>query len=169
MEEELLIKTLKNIESTAKNLDQLIILTNIRGAENILDYKLKDVARVTKFLRKCQRCGEYFLPVYVNRSTQVFCGKGCRNYSTREHKFELHLDEYQRPLDLLRKNIYERKYRANRDNLKYNSAEFEMILKKISILLKTRKQVTREIYFDKVNKLYDEFYSVVEKDKLLNK
>ena len=155
-----------NIRKMAINIEQIVyLLENIKGAEYIKDYKLKDIQNLDKIIKKCKRCGNDFIPNPNFKQHQRFCDIRCRNQSTRAHKYELKLDERQRPIDLLRKAIYERKYRAIRDNVDINIKEYKIILKKLTALVKVRWNMTEKEYNKRLSDLQYKYDQLVKCEK----
>lgn len=112
--------------------------------ENIIEYKYKDLFNLNKIVKVCPRCNKQFIPNYNSRNTQMYCGDDCRYNSTQETRKELHFDDRYRKIDNLRKLIYEKKYRARRDN-KHISDDmtdtYEVILLECKSLVKDRKKI----------------------------
>lgn len=112
--------------------------------ENIIEYKYKDLFNLSKVVKVCPRCNKQFIPNYNSRNTQMYCGDDCRYNSTQETRKELHFDDRYRKIDNLRKLIYEKKYRARRDN-KHISDDmtdtYEVILLECKSLVKDRKKI----------------------------
>lgn len=154
------------IKELANEISNIIDGWNLLGKENLIEYKFYDMQQLDKIIRKCNRCGKYFVPKLNNRNTQKFCDIECRNQSTNEHKFVLKLDKYQRPVDLLRKAMYERIYRAKRDNKKLACAkEYDEILLKLRQLVKKRKKISDKEYFKEFKELKKQYYEVTKSTK----
>ena len=154
-----------SIKRWADNIEQIVCLANIKGKEYITNYKVKDLFIIDELLRKCERCGNYFLPNPNFKQYQKYCDIHCRNKATKTHRYELKLDERQRPVDLLRKSIYERKYRARRDNVVIDVDSYNTILKKLSVLVKQRWNITETEYNNKIADLQYEYDTVVQRGK----
>ena len=155
------------IKELADEISNIINGWNIIGKENLIEYRFYDMQCLDKIIRKCNRCGKQFVPKLNNRNTQKFCGIECRNQSTNEHKFVLKLDKYQRPVDLLRKSMYERIYRAKRDNKKLPCAkDYEKILFKLRMLIKKRGKISDKEYFKEFAELKKQYNEIT---KLTNK
>lgn len=122
--------------------------------QNIYDYKYKDLLDVEQILKVCPRCMKVFVPAYNSKNTQIYCSDDCRYNSTQDTRKELKRDRRYDKIDNLRKLIYERKYRARRDNknIKENDLEnFEIILLECKSLVKDRKKIP---YYE-FNKRYE--------------
>jgi len=159
------LNILSDVVVNASEIEKLIFSTDIKGKDYILEYKLIDLKQLQSIVRKCVRCGEYFIPNPNNKRQQVYCGAICRNQATRKNRYVYHLDEYQRPVDLLRKTIYERKYRAIRDGKYFNIDEYEVILKKLTLLLAKRNKIAKDEYFKEYDELYRQYEIAVKNQK----
>ena len=159
------LDALSDVVKRAADIQQILSLTNIKGANYLLEYKLIDFMQILSLVKKCPKCNEYFFPNPTTKRLQVYCGAICRNKATNENKYVKHLDEYQRPVDLLRKNIYERKYRARRDNLEIDIAGYNLILKRLSTLVKSRWKMTKEEYEKQLTDLQYDYDTLVQKGK----
>lgn len=159
------LQALADVVHKSADIEQLIYLTELKGKDYILDYKLRDLRQIQSLIKKCVRCGEYFIPNPNTKRHQVYCGVICRNQATRINRYIYHLDEFQKPVDLLRKQIYERKYRANRDGKYFNLHDYEVILRKLSTLLSQRNKVSKEEYFTLYNLIYKEYEEAVKRQK----
>lgn len=155
-----------NIKKWSENIEEIVYLSeNLKGKEYIKNYKLKDIQHIDKFVRKCERCGKDFIPNPNFKKYQKYCDIHCRNQATRINRYEIKLDERQRPVDLLRKTIYERKYRARRDNLEIDIAGYNLILKRLSTLVKSRWKMTKEEYEKQLTDLQYDYDTLVRKGK----
>ena len=159
------LKTLGEIVAKSRDIEQLIYLTNLNGVEHIRNYKLADIMRIQSLIKKCVYCGEYFLPNSTAINRQVYCNIFCKNRDTNECRYK-NLDEFQKPVDALRKSIYERRYRAKKNNKYFNSSDYNLILKKLSRLLAKRNKISKEEYFKQYNELYLSYREAVKKQKL---
>lgn len=163
--EEAELKVLGDVVKKSRDIEQLMYLINLNGIEHIRNYKLADLMRVQSVIKKCVRCGEYFLPNPNFLHHQVYCGIVCRNQASGENRAKYKLDEFQKPVDSLRKAIYERKYRALRDGKYYNAGDYDIILKKLSRLLAKRYKISKEEYFKQYNDLCVRYKEAVKKQK----
>ena len=155
-----------NIKKWAENIEEIVYLSeNLKGKEYIKDYKLKDIQCIDKLVRKCARCGKDFIPNPNFKKYQKYCDIHCRNQATRDNRYEIKLDERQRPVDLLRKTIYERKYRARRDGIEIDIAGYNSILRRLSTLVKSRWKMTKEEYEKQLSDLQYDYDTLVQKGK----
>lgn len=155
-----------NIIKWGVSIEQLIYLVeDIKGKEYIQNYKLKDIQHIDNIIKKCERCGKYFIPNPNFKKHQKFCDKRCRNQATRDHKYILNLDEKQRQVDLLRKSIYERKYRARRDDSNISMDKYDILLKKLKVLVKSRFDYSKDEYDNMMYEFYKEYNRIVKEDK----
>lgn len=154
-----------NIKKLSINIEQIIYLADIKGKEYVKEYKLIDIQNIDKLLRKCDRCGEYFLPNPNYKKWQKYCDIHCRNLSTKEKRTEIKLDKRQRPIDLLRKSIYEREYRARRENIEIDTEAFSLLLKKLTVLVKQRWNISENEYNRKMTELQEEYDTIVQRGK----
>lgn len=128
--------------------------------ENIIEYKYKDLFNVKNIVKVCPRCGKVFVPNYNSRNTQIYCGDDCRYNSTQDTRKELYFDDRYRKIDNLRKLIYEKKYRAKRDNKQLTSdveKGFEQILGGCKRLTKDRKKITLYEFTKRYDKLMQQY------------
>lgn len=158
-------KSYKVIINWADNIEQMLYLLDIKGEQYIKDYKLKDIQQIDKLVRKCERCGKDFLPNPNFKTYQKYCDIHCRNKATRESRYNLNLDERQRPVDLLRKAIYERRYRARRDNIPINEEGYEVILRKLTKVVKSRWKLSQDEFDKQMEDLQYEYDKLVEAGK----
>lgn len=158
-------RAINDIIKYATNIEQLIYFLDVKGKDYAKDYKLDTLMNIKSVLKKCVRCGQYFLPNPNTLNHQIYCGIACRNQATRDIRYKYKLDEYQKPVDLLRKQIYERKYRANRDGKYFNQEDYNIILRKLSILLSKRNVISKNEFFKQYSDLYTEYREAVKKQK----
>lgn len=158
-------KSYEVIINWANDIEQMLYLLDIKGKQYIKDYKLKDIQQIDKIIRKCERCGKDFLPNPNFKVYQKYCDIHCRNKSTRDHRYDLKLDERQRPVDLLRKTIYERRYRARRDNITINEEGYEAILRKLTLLVKSRWKLSQDEFDKQMEDLQYEYDKLVKDGK----
>lgn len=112
--------------------------------ENIIEYKYKDLFNLEKIVKVCPRCNKQFIPSYNCRNVQQFCGDDCRYNSTQDTRKVMKQDGRYKKIDNLRKLIYEKKYRARRDNKNLNEDNldtYEVILLECKSLVKDRKKI----------------------------
>lgn len=159
------LDALADVTKRATDIHQILNLTNIKGENYLLEYKLIDLLQIQSLVKKCPKCGEYFFPNPTTKRLQVYCGAVCRNVATNEHKYVKHLDKYQRPVDLLRKNIYERRYRANRDDKYFNEADYLAVLRRLKVLVKEKKYMSDEEYFNKLDDITRDYETAVKIQK----
>ena len=159
------LDVLSDVVKRATDIQQILSLTNIKGANYLLEYKLIDFMQILSLVKKCPKCNEYFFPNPTTKRLQVYCGAICRNKATNENKYVKHLDEYQRPVDLLRKNIYERRYRAQRDGKYFNEADYQAVLKRLKALVKQKDLMSRDEYFNKLDDITKDYELAVKAQK----
>ena len=152
-----------NIKKWAQDIEQYVYLLDAKGVAHLKNYKLADLQEIDKYIKVCIRCGSTFVPNYNYRQWQIYCCKQCRDTATRDNKFILKLDKEQKAVDLLRKSIYERRYRAKRDNKAFNEQAFSILQKKLSILVKQRKTMKSKQFYNELDTLYDEYYRLTGK------
>ena len=158
-------QVVNSIKKWSDNIEQIIYLADIKGKEHIENYRLKDFQNIYKLMRKCERCGKEFLPHPNFKKWQKYCDIQCRNQATCINRYEIKLDDRQRPVDLLRKSIYERKYRARRDNISIDIDSFDILLKKLTVLVKQRWDLTEQDYNNKITDLYKDYKTIVQRGK----
>lgn len=154
-----------NIEKWAYDIEQITYLINIKGKEYIQNYKLRDLQNISKLIKKCERCDKYFIPNPNLKHWQKYCDIKCRNQATRDNSYKIKLDTRQRPIDLLRKTIYERKYRARRDNIDIDLVSYNILLKKLTSLVKHRWSYTEAEFNNKFEDLQYEYITIVQRDR----
>lgn len=155
-------EVLNNVKKWAINIEQLIYLTdNIKGKEHLKAYKLVDLQQLGTVIKKCERCDNYFIPNPNLKKWQKFCDIHCRNKAVSEGVYQRRLDARQKPIDLLRKSIYERKFRANRDNYEIDMVGYGILLKKLTTLSKTRWNMTDKEFKKKMDDLHYEYDTLV--------
>lgn len=123
--------------------------------ENIIEYKYKDLFNIEKIIRECHRCNKKFIPKYNTRNTQIYCCDDCRYNSTQETRKVIKQDGRYKKIDRLRKLIYEKRYRANKENKPLKESieqEYINILMDCRHLSTKRKHLTQYEF----NKTYDE-------------
>ena len=153
------------IKQYADDMQKVINNTDINGNENMQIYTLDDLKHIDKYIKVCERCGKLFIPKVANRTSQKYCDKYCRNQATRTQRYEIKLDKRQRPVDLLRKTIYERKYRARRDNIPLDTTGYDIILKKLQQLVRRRWEISQKEYDTEMSQLHREYDSLVMAQK----
>ena len=159
-----IIDSLKAVVDKAVDIEQILKLTNMKGIQYLPDYKLDDLKKIQSLVRKCVICHEYYLPNPVTKRLQVYCSPKCRNTVIKSSSVS-NLDKYKRPLDLIRKNIYIRRYRAQKDNKYFNEAEYSAILKRIQVLLKNQKYLSDDEYFKQIDDITDAYELAIKRQR----
>lgn len=158
-------KILNAIKEWSINIEQMIELSEINGKDHIKEYKLKDIQQLDKIIKKCVRCGKYFIPNPNFKQHQIYCDKNCRNISIQQGVYTSKLDDKMRQIDLLRKTIYERKYRVNRDNLDVSLKEYNIILQELKRLSPQRNNISTNVFEEEMQKLREDYHTLVKRDK----
>lgn len=144
------------------------LLLRVNGKQNIKEYKYLDLLCLDKYIKTCARCGKQFIPNYNTRNIQIYCDINCRYEATSEKRYNYKLDKYHRPVDLLRKAIYERIYRANKLNKPIQNYDgLQEILKDLTALLKKRQLVTDEEYFKEFAQIKEQYNKLTHKTNKL--
>ena len=151
-----------NVKKLSNNIEQLMYLTDIKGKEYVKDYKLEDFQNIDKIVKICERCGKWFLPNFNFKQHQKYCDKYCRNEATNENRYKIKLDARQKPIDLLRKAIYETKYRIKRDKKQLDTQGLNAILKSLMILVKHRWEITEEEYNSRLSELQGKYETILQ-------
>ena len=144
---------IKHIKHLGKALKQTIEAMDIQDKHNLYEYHYEDLTHLEDFIRPCKRCGKYYFPKLNGKNHQKFCGDACRYNTTLETaKKKKKLDYKYRQIDLLRKVIYEYRYRCQRDNIKWTLEEkitYERILVELTNLRQHKDEYNKRD-FDKV-------------------
>lgn len=151
-----------NVKKISNSIEQLIYLTDIKGKEYVKNYKLEDFQNIDKLAKICERCGKWFLPNFNFKQHQKYCDKYCRNEATNENRYKIKLDARQKPIDLLRKAIYETRYRAKRDGNQLDLQGLNAILKNLSILIKHRWELSEDEYRNRLSNLQEKYATILQ-------
>ena len=156
-------KQLLNIQIKSEEIIKQIEQLDILNSNYLYEYKILELKNICSIIKECPRCKKYFIPAYSNIVNQIYCDKKCRNVITRQHRYEIKLDKYQKPVDMLRKTIYERRYRFRRDNITVDETPYVAILKKLTALRKLSKVIPEQEFFNKLNQLREEYIQISRK------
>jgi ribosomal protein S27AE len=140
-----------------------IELLNIENRENLKDYRLQDFIEIEDRIKVCPRCGKRFIPLYVNKDRQLYCGDDCRYNSTQDTRKEYKQDIRYHKIDSLRKLVYEHKYRARRDSKPLSesrSVKYEYILSQLKPLVRKRHTLSNYEFNKQLDELYKIYRSV---------
>lgn len=152
------MNNIEAIKLLATGIEKHIDSLDLDKSYNLYEYRLKDFLQLDTVIRKCTRCGKLFVPKLGSIGIQQYCSDDCRYNSTLETRKIIKQDEKYHKIDSLRKLIYEKKYRAKRDNkpLKENiSIAYEEILKDLKHLTRIRNKIPTKQF----NKEYDILYA----------
>ena len=144
---------INRIKQIATELKQAFEDLGVENPHNLNEYHYKDLIHIDEYIKTCKRCGKYFFPSLNGKVHQKFCGDACRYNTTLETaKKKKKMDYKYRQIDLLRKVIYEYRYRCLRDNIKWSLNEritFERILVELTQLRKDKDNYGKR-EFDKI-------------------
>lgn len=150
--------SIKAIQVLVAGIDNHISNLDVETKDNLLEYKYKDLYNIESLVRVCPRCNKVFIPRYVTKSSQQYCTDDCRYNSTQATRKVLKQDARYKKIDNLRKLIYERKYRARRDNIPLTqniNNIFEGILDELKSLTSKRKYLSEQEF----DKIYNELHT----------
>lgn len=148
-----MIEELNEIKRLTTELKQKVDSLDVQDKHNFNEYRYIDMVHLEDYIRPCKRCGKYFFPKLNGKHHQKFCGDACRYNTTLETAKRIKKMDYKyRQIDLLRKVIYEYRYRCNRDCIKWSLEEkvvYERILVELSHLRRHRNDYNKR-EFDKI-------------------
>ena len=150
------IDSIKAISILVTGIDKHIANIDVMNKENLYEYRYKDLQNMNAIIRRCARCNREFIPNMRMQNTQIYCGDDCRYNSTVTTRKVLKQDSRYKQIDNLRKLIYERQYRARKDNKPISDIEnkvFKSILNDIKKLTKDRKCITEYEFNKRYNNL----------------
>lgn len=151
------------IKEMASTVNVAIDRLNIQGAENLIKYSCADLMHLEDFIHECSRCGMNFISKRSFKTAQIFCSADCRYNSTRADRKDKRMDKYERPVDLLRKTIYERMYRARRDGIDMpNADEIRLILTQLKVLRRKRNKMEYGEYLQQCVLLRDKYKTLIK-------
>lgn len=156
---------IENIKQLAEKIEYIISNTDIKCKGNIAEYKLSDLQNIDTVIKQCKSCKKYFIPSFYYKNHQQYCTVTCRDTQTTIKKYQSKLDERQRPIDLLRKTIYERKYRTIRDNKLYKEEDYNVLLLRLKALNKKRWELSEKEYNSTLEDVHINYLEIVAKEK----
>lgn len=152
--------SIKAIKILATGIENHITSLDIETGKNLLEYRLKDFLDIENIIKPCARCDRLFVPKFVSVGKQIYCGDDCRYNSTATNRKQIKQDNRYKKIDNLRKLIYERKYRAKKDNKEIPQTRLDVynqILIGLKDLTRKRKHITLSQFNSKYNEIYTKY------------
>lgn len=69
------LDALSDVVKRAADIQQILSLTNIKGANYLLEYKLIDFMQILSLVKKCPKCNEYFFQIQQRRDYKYIVGQ----------------------------------------------------------------------------------------------